>query len=100
LAALDGMARTVGGQRHRGQIEIKACKKSIGKQDQYTAAYGGLNLLGFTSKGVTVEPVACDLAALSAHCLLLDTGLHAQATPARCWLGSSRIVMMCASWHG
>lgn len=59
-------------------IEIGCCHKPIGKQDQYTAAYGGLNLLGFTSKGVTVAPIACDLPALSAHCLLLDTGLARQ----------------------
>lgn len=59
-------------------IEIDRCRKPIGKQDQYTAAYGGLNLLGFTSKGVTVSPIACDLDALSAHCLLLDTGLARQ----------------------
>jgi D-glycero-alpha-D-manno-heptose-7-phosphate kinase len=59
-------------------IEIDRCHKPIGKQDQYTAAYGGLNLLGFTSQGVTVDPIACDLDALSAHCLLLDTGLTRQ----------------------
>lgn len=56
-------------------IELGSCAKPIGKQDQYTAAYGGVNILGFTSKGVTVQPIACDLDALSAHCLLLDTGL-------------------------
>ena len=56
-------------------IEINACKKPIGKQDQYTAAYGGINLLGFASKGVSVEPLACNRDALSSHCLLLDTGL-------------------------
>jgi len=56
-------------------IELDRCAKPIGKQDQYTAAYGGLNLLGFTSEGVTVEPIACDLDALSAHCLMLDTGM-------------------------
>jgi D-glycero-alpha-D-manno-heptose-7-phosphate kinase len=75
LAALDPYGENLWTANIASQIEIEACKKSIGKQDQYTAAYGGLNLLGFTSKGVTVEPVACDLAALSAHCLLLDTGL-------------------------
>jgi D-glycero-alpha-D-manno-heptose-7-phosphate kinase len=61
-----------------GIIEIDECKKAIGLQDQYTAAYGGLNLLGFTSQGVTVSPIACDYEALSQHCLLLDTGLTRQ----------------------
>lgn len=56
-------------------IEITRCHKPIGKQDQYTASYGGLNLLGFAAQGVTVTPITCDLEALSAHCLLLDTGL-------------------------
>jgi D-glycero-alpha-D-manno-heptose-7-phosphate kinase len=59
-------------------IEIGCCHKPIGKQDQYTAAYGGLNLLGFTAQGVTVSPIECDLDALSSHCLLLDTGLARQ----------------------
>jgi len=57
------------------EVEINRCHNPIGKQDQYNAACGGVNLLGFTSKGVTVEPIACDLDALSSHCLLLDTGL-------------------------
>jgi len=56
-------------------IELDKCHKPIGKQDQYTAAYGGVNLLGFTSKGVTVDPIACKVGSLSDHCLLLDTGL-------------------------
>lgn len=59
-------------------VEMDACKKPIGKQDQYTAAYGGVNLLGFKAQGVTVDPIPCDLNQLSAHCLLLDTGLTRQ----------------------
>lgn len=59
-------------------VELDRCKKPIGKQDQYTAAYGGLNLLTFSIKGVAVSPIACDLEALSSHCLLLDTGLARQ----------------------
>jgi len=58
-----------------GIIELDECKKPIGLQDQYTAAYGGLNLLTFTIAGVSVDPIESDLDALSAHCLLLDTGL-------------------------
>lgn len=59
-------------------IELGSCQKPIGKQDQYTAAYGGANLLGFTPQGVTVDPIPCDRERLSAHCLLLDTGLARQ----------------------
>jgi D-glycero-alpha-D-manno-heptose-7-phosphate kinase len=78
LAALDPYGEHFWTANIASQIEIGACKKPIGKQDQYTAAYGGINLLGFTSKGVTVEPITCDLDALSAHCLLLDTGMARQ----------------------
>lgn len=60
------------------RIEIDRCGHPIGKQDQYAAAYGGLNLYGFAAQGVTVTPIECDLAELSAHCLLLDTGLARQ----------------------
>lgn len=39
-------------------IEIEVLKEPIGKQDQYAAAFGGLNLLRFKAGGdVTVEPV-------------------------------------------
>jgi D-glycero-alpha-D-manno-heptose-7-phosphate kinase len=39
-------------------IEIEVLKEPIGKQDQYVAAFGGLNLFCFRSGGnVTVEPV-------------------------------------------
>ena len=75
LAALDPYGEHLWTANIASQIEIEACKKQIGKQDQYAAAYGGVNLLGFTSNGVTVAPIACNLPALSAHCLLLDTGL-------------------------
>ena len=80
LAALDGWddpghADAQWLARSACTIEIDRCAKPIGKQDQYTAAFGGLNLLGFTSQGVTVNPIECDYATLSAHCLLLDTGL-------------------------
>jgi D-glycero-alpha-D-manno-heptose-7-phosphate kinase len=59
-------------------LEIDRCRHPIGKQDQYAAAFGGLNLYGFTAQGVTISPIECDYRALSAHCLLLDTGLARQ----------------------
>ncbi len=41
------------------QIEIERCGAPIGKQDQYAAAYGGLNLIAFNpDDSVTVEPLA------------------------------------------
>lgn len=39
------------------QIEIEKLNEPIGKQDQYAAAFGGLNLMQFSSEGVTVEPL-------------------------------------------
>lgn len=40
------------------EIEIEKLKEPIGKQDQYAAAFGGLNVIRFDPSGiVTVEPV-------------------------------------------
>lgn len=40
------------------QIEIEKLKNPIGKQDQYAAAFGGLNFIRFNSdNSVTIEPV-------------------------------------------
>lgn len=40
------------------QIEIKKLKEPIGKQDQYAAAYGGLNFIVFhTDDTVSVQPI-------------------------------------------
>jgi D-glycero-alpha-D-manno-heptose-7-phosphate kinase len=42
------------------EIEIDRCREPIGKQDQYAAAYGGLNLIRFHSdETVSVDPVIC-----------------------------------------
>lgn len=44
--------------REACEIEITRCGKPIGKQDQYIAAYGGLNFFEFQPSGeVTVTPV-------------------------------------------
>lgn len=41
-------------------IEINRCGEPIGKQDQYAAAYGGLNLIRFHGdETVSVDPVIC-----------------------------------------
>lgn len=75
---------------HACRIEIDDCGASIGKQDQYTAAYGGLNLLRFDRDRVSVEPIACDLEALSAHLLLFDTGLERQGDAGQVLAGQRR----------
>jgi Predicted kinase related to galactokinase and mevalonate kinase len=41
-------------------VEIELCGEPIGKQDQYAAAFGGLNLICFhVDDSVSVEPVIC-----------------------------------------
>jgi D-glycero-alpha-D-manno-heptose-7-phosphate kinase len=46
--------------REACEIEIEKLKEPIGKQDQYIAAYGGLQLIQFNPDGtVFVDPVAC-----------------------------------------
>lgn len=39
-------------------IEMEKCNYPIGKQDQYAAALGGLNLFSFTTSGVTNTPLS------------------------------------------
>lgn len=42
------------------EIEIDRCGEPIGKQDQYAAAYGGLNFIRFhPDDSVSVDPVIC-----------------------------------------
>ena len=64
-------------------IEIERCGKPIGKQDQYAAAYGGLNLIEFFVDGsVKVSPVMCKEeigAQLKENLLLLYTGVTRSA---------------------
>jgi D-glycero-alpha-D-manno-heptose-7-phosphate kinase len=60
------------------RIEIDVLKKPIGRQDQYAAAYGGLNYYRFNPDDtVEVEPVPCrpeTLAELEQRALLFYTG--------------------------
>ncbi len=46
--------------REACEIEIDRCGEPIGKQDQYAAAYGGLNFIQFhEDDSVSVEPILC-----------------------------------------
>lgn len=60
------------------EIEITRCGEPIGKQDQYAAAYGGLNLIRFhPDESVSVDPVLCEpdvLAQLEASTLVFYMG--------------------------
>ena len=59
-------------------IEIEVLKEPIGKQDQYAAAFGGLNVFCFREGGdVTVEPVRVSngsLSSLFAQIMMFWTG--------------------------
>jgi D-glycero-alpha-D-manno-heptose-7-phosphate kinase len=61
------------------EIEINRCAKPIGKQDQYIAAYGGLQYLQFNpDESVFVDPIICKPATkrlLNERLLMLYTGL-------------------------
>jgi D-glycero-alpha-D-manno-heptose-7-phosphate kinase len=65
-------------------IEIDVLKEPIGKQDQYAAAFGGLNVFRFEPGGrVTVEPQrvpAHKLIEFFDHTLLLWTGMQRDAS--------------------
>lgn len=60
-------------------IEIERCRKPIGKQDQYIAAYGGLQYVQFNpDESVFVDPIICARTTktqLQERLLLLYTGL-------------------------
>lgn len=65
-------------------IEIEVLKEPIGKQDQYAAAFGGLNFFRFNPGGaVTVEPVRDShkfLGSLFEHVMMFWTGLQRDAS--------------------
>ena len=69
--------------REACEIEIKRCGKPIGKQDQYSAAYGGLQHIQFNSdESVFVDPVICApqlKRQLQERLLMLYTGITRSA---------------------
>ena len=66
------------------EIEIDILKEPIGKQDQYAAAYGGLNLIRFYPDGtVKVEPLKMEIKVykqLQENLLLFYTGTTRSAS--------------------
>ncbi len=70
--------------REACEIEIERCGKRIGKQDQYIAAYGGLQYINFNSNGsVFTDPVICSRQTyqkLQDGLMMLYTGLTRSAT--------------------
>ncbi len=70
--------------REACQIEIERCGEPIGKQDQYAAAFGGLNFIEFDSNdAVRVEPIICrreTIHELQEHILVFYTGITRSAS--------------------
>ncbi|MFQ6101252.1 MAG: GHMP kinase [Anaerolineae bacterium] len=64
-------------------IEMEKLGMPVGKQDQYAAAFGGLNCITFSRDGVTVEPLqvpAGTLEALEEGLMLFFTGTSRQSS--------------------
>jgi D-glycero-alpha-D-manno-heptose-7-phosphate kinase len=70
--------------REASEIEIERCGEPIGRQDQYAAAFGGLNFFQFNQDdSVNVEPIICKrqtLEQLQAHTLVFFTGITRSAS--------------------
>ena len=66
------------------EIEIERCGEPIGKQDQYAAAFGGLNYMQFhPDDGVTVDPILCQretIERLQDHLMVFYTGITRSAS--------------------
>jgi D-glycero-alpha-D-manno-heptose-7-phosphate kinase len=70
--------------REACEIEIQRCGEPIGKQDQYAAAFGGLNFIQFNQDdSVLIEPIICKrqtIEHLQAHTLTFYTGITRSAS--------------------
>ena len=66
------------------EIEIERCTEPIGKQDQFAAAFGGLNYIQFNQDdSVSVEPILCKretLERLQQNILVFYTGITRSAS--------------------
>lgn len=66
------------------EIELTRCAEPIGKQDQYAAAFGGLNFIQFNQDdSVVVEPIICKrqtIEQLQSHILTFYTGITRSAS--------------------
>jgi D-glycero-alpha-D-manno-heptose-7-phosphate kinase len=62
-------------------VEIEILKKPIGKQDQYAAAFGGVNLFNFMKNGkVSIEPIFNDnISKIFENSLLFYTNIQRSA---------------------
>ena len=88
LHALHAYAERYAGAEQLAQeaceIEIGRCGEPIGKQDQYAAAYGGLNFIQFhEDDSVSVEPILCQretLRTIQDHILVFYTGITRSAS--------------------
>ena len=67
------------------QVELELCGERIGKQDQYAAAFGGLNFIQFAADDVvTVHPIICGkdiISEMEQSILVFYTGLTRSAGP-------------------
>ena len=66
------------------EIEIEKCGEPIGKQDQYAAAFGGINLIKFHSNElVSVDPIICPpelVQKIEDYTLIFYTGITRSAS--------------------
>jgi D-glycero-alpha-D-manno-heptose-7-phosphate kinase len=65
-------------------IEIERCGEPIGKQDQYAAAFGGLNFIQFNpDDSVELQPIICQrrtIEQIQSHILIFYTGITRSAS--------------------
>ena len=80
-------SRHVSGERlgeESCRIEIDLCKEPIGRQDQYAAAHGGLNLIEFRpDDSVLTSPIICSpdtIRAVESNILVFYTGVTRSAS--------------------